>query len=618
MSFLINGGIPEGDLPVKNPSGAALVRYVENGRSYLSAMPDVIAASALVQDAIDGVVADAESEISAIVNGLGYLPPVAFTSGLNVDSSRFTVTYSGVTYAPVADAVPFTTTGTFNPAQWRVIQGVTSSDLASADDGKGAALVGFVQAGAGAVARTAQAKMRDIINVRDFGAVGDGVTDDTTAIQAAINAVVASGNAAELRFPRGKYKVSASLEFNGHLHATSDGFGSAEIVTTAAIDIFSGTRGYFTNIKVTHSGPSGSCFVLKDDSSFLDLCVVVSNSPNVTPAVVMHASNQAVRDCMFVTYAAFGILVEVNTSIAALCINGRITGNTFYGTGNGILVRHALGAHRPEGWNISGNKIITTGSWSIRVEQCLHLTIHDNVIDQSSAYGVRLHPTGPGIDGVVITSNYIAAAQAATTGTGVSIAPGASGSRGITIANNVISYSGYGVDASPDCAQLVVQGNFFSSIANTSIGVGGVDGAVIAFNTFRGTNYHLAISDQSSGKRIAVIGNVFPNVGSIQYVPTDTSNFEFAGNIGKRFSGRSSAVTGTISAGDDTYLNVPHGLAGTPDIKKVVATVAVVSGGFIQPGCAVMSVDATNITINVHWAGISSAGVLRVNVDASL
>lgn len=46
----------------------------------------------------------------------------------------------------------------------------------------------FLQAGAGAVRRTLQSKERDILNIRDFGAKLDGVTDDSAAILAAIAA----------------------------------------------------------------------------------------------------------------------------------------------------------------------------------------------------------------------------------------------------------------------------------------------------------------------------------------------------------------------------------------------------------------------------------------------
>lgn len=48
-------------------------------------------------------------------------------------------------------------------------------------------------------------------NVKNYGALGDGVTDDTTAIQNCINAAVATGIAFCIYFPGGVYIVSAKL-----------------------------------------------------------------------------------------------------------------------------------------------------------------------------------------------------------------------------------------------------------------------------------------------------------------------------------------------------------------------------------------------------------------------
>jgi len=55
----------------------------------------------------------------------------------------------------------------------------------------GASLVGFLQAGTGAAARTVQSKERDIYHIKDYGAVCDGVADDTTAVN---NSLVAAGS----------------------------------------------------------------------------------------------------------------------------------------------------------------------------------------------------------------------------------------------------------------------------------------------------------------------------------------------------------------------------------------------------------------------------------------
>jgi len=68
--------------------------------------------------------------------------------------------------------------------------------------------VNFLQSGANATARTTQVKLRDVVSVKDFGAVGDGVANDSTAIQNAVNTLTAGGT---LIFPYGTYKINTSI-----------------------------------------------------------------------------------------------------------------------------------------------------------------------------------------------------------------------------------------------------------------------------------------------------------------------------------------------------------------------------------------------------------------------
>lgn len=106
---------------------------------------------------------------------------------------------------------------------WDNIPGISNADtLASnlantSNIALGDALIGFKQTYAlgimpGAVGKTLNDKLQDLVSVKDFGAKGDGTTDDTAAIQAAIDLACQYGG--NVYLPAGTYKISAALVFS--------------------------------------------------------------------------------------------------------------------------------------------------------------------------------------------------------------------------------------------------------------------------------------------------------------------------------------------------------------------------------------------------------------------
>ena len=62
-------------------------------------------------------------------------------------------------------------------------QGLVEALETSLSSASGSSLIGYTPSGTGAVTTTVQAKLRQVVSVKDFGAVGNGVANDTTAIQ---------------------------------------------------------------------------------------------------------------------------------------------------------------------------------------------------------------------------------------------------------------------------------------------------------------------------------------------------------------------------------------------------------------------------------------------------
>jgi hypothetical protein len=123
-----------------------------------------------------------------------------YIGGVYQQRSTYTIAGTTLTFssAPVAgtDNIEFVNFLTSNI-------GSTSADL-----------VTYTPTGTSAVARSAASKFGDTVSVKDFGAKGDAVTDDTAAIQAAITYAASTINSAsgmEVLLPTGTYLISSRI-----------------------------------------------------------------------------------------------------------------------------------------------------------------------------------------------------------------------------------------------------------------------------------------------------------------------------------------------------------------------------------------------------------------------
>ncbi|MDB4484098.1 hypothetical protein N9061_03045 [bacterium] len=143
-----------------------------------------------------------------VYNFTGDGATVAFTLGTSPGVENNTQVYIDGVYQQKNTYTVSGTTLTFSAAPPNLstieVMVVTAQPINTAN----AASVSFTQAGS-TDTRTVQAKLEESVSVTDFGAVGDGVTDDTAAIQGAITTLAINGGT--LLFPSKTFLISSQI-----------------------------------------------------------------------------------------------------------------------------------------------------------------------------------------------------------------------------------------------------------------------------------------------------------------------------------------------------------------------------------------------------------------------
>jgi len=127
----------------------------------------------------------------------------------------------------------------------------------------------YTPSGTGAVATTVQTKLRESVSVKDFGAVGDGVADDTAAFATAKAYAATASKPVEITFPSGTYVISASPDWNV-TRLTLTPIGQVEIRCTGtgpAMNINGGATAWVYEVVVNDG------FVLKGISTTTQIFV---------------------------------------------------------------------------------------------------------------------------------------------------------------------------------------------------------------------------------------------------------------------------------------------------------------------------------------------------------
>lgn len=571
------------------------------------------------------VLKDASDVLIATYDNIPSLPQPALTN--NAASISFNSNY-------IVTAGAFTVGATYE------IYSVGSTDFTAIGAPANAVGVQFTATGVGAgtgsayYIRTVNSKLRDFVSVKDFGATGDGVSDDSAAFQAAFN----SGSGA-IYVPNGTYIVNSVTAANVNIFGTGTikkkPSTKGVLLSLTGTNTVSGVTFDYDWTNADQSPPYFSNISLRQVSGML----TVQNAYFVrsfASAISVEGASFTLTNSSFsagaphnnLSGASARITSYVGVTADALTDNQfvEITGNTFVGpntsTSNlhlnptGIIVNaQQLDGVRYKSVNIVGNTLIacTTNAGGGNVTGAIdtydgaeNIVISGNTIRLFSYAGIKIQNSSNfTVVGNTITTGAVPVGSSVAQSFGIITTDRVRGAvtnqfNGV-VADNVLTDCQY-IGINNSCDNVVISNNIIDGVTFAVLGTGIFNtGSYVNIVGNVGRSVEGIFIDTAGNDHVKIIGNTFQSdtvasPGAVGYTGSniDISHNSFVSSIASGGSGiRTNGPASNVRFVGNYIDGYPYGI----DIRT--------SGG---------AVDTVNIADN-QFKNIS---VLPINITSAV
>lgn len=456
------------------------------------------------------------------------------------------------------------------------------------------------------IARNLQSKFDDFVSVKAFGAVGDGATDDTDAINRALYELFCRESNVAIRrslfFPAGTYKVSSTIKVPPHARLYGEGLTSSIIkfisdVVVNVTDVVAGTRYAITNPGTTSAGEWQAAAVGGVDvtgaamTATADLIFIALVGPHNGTGTVREVASQVVETAdslqqTGVNLGQNGAEVPTGIEMASMAI---------YSTEDNTLLKldsvansgfHYLGLHGP---NVAP---LTVGYSTAAVEIASSVApTHDVTISKLDTYGTTYALRAAGdVKGVVLENSGLDFHY-----------------QGVHIHNPTIVATG---TVAATRYKIISLGNTDFTAIGADFNRVGVTFTASGAGTGTGTVIDL---DVASPTGIVVTRNIFDNISRegihFHNVLFNSSAFNVFYDVGNQFGGNATPITPVVHMETDQCISI--GDLFEREDESVQSRIALLGNG----GIALDSTHSIHLGSYERQVGIES--ILPDNIAAA-